>query len=310
MKRWLRIIRVVFQSVIFLILTWAVAAAPTIITERLQGEIERWQLIPMTVLGTMHIVGVWLVVTLVFGRVYCSTVCPVGTLQDMAARMRRVRKGAYIYHYKPGVSWVVRIAMLAILVLTVLFVSYGISWTVMPFIQVSPYDSYDSIITNIFKPLAEFIARDHTTPVGLRFALTAVINLVFILGMGYMRGRDLCNSLCPVGTALSYVNAMSLFHIDIDTDRCTHCRRCEYVCKSSCVNSETGAVDLSRCVVCFDCLSVCKDDAISYTTRRHRLSTPMFQSIRTAKPALNLDVSQTYVKQNIDKKQNIDETVS
>ena len=32
---------------------------------------------------------VWIVLTLLFGRVYCSSVCPVGTLSDLFIRLRR-----------------------------------------------------------------------------------------------------------------------------------------------------------------------------------------------------------------------------
>ena len=32
---------------------------------------------------------VWLLVSLLFGRVYCATVCPVGTLSDLFLRLRR-----------------------------------------------------------------------------------------------------------------------------------------------------------------------------------------------------------------------------
>ncbi len=147
-------------------------------------------------------------------------------------------------------------------------------WALMPFIQISPTDSYEEIVYAV-------TPEEHHR--GLRLIVAAGVNLVFIVAMGMWRGRELCNTLCPLGAGLGALSTMSLMQIDIDTDRCTHCRRCEDVCKAQCVNSEIGTVDASRCVRCFDCLAACRDDAIHLTTRRHRLSLPMLQKIE--KPA-------------------------
>ena len=47
------------------------------------------QIIPSALAATAGATAVWLVATFFFGRVYCSTVCPVGTLQDSATWARR-----------------------------------------------------------------------------------------------------------------------------------------------------------------------------------------------------------------------------
>lgn len=284
MNKSLRIIRAIIQLLVTGLITWVLMASPTVALQALRGSIERWQLIPMSMLGAMSVVGVWLVVTLVLGRVYCSTMCPVGTLQDAASRAGRMIRPSKVFRYKTGNPWFVRVAMLALLVLAVCFGSLAVSWSVMPFLQVSPYDSYTAMVDSLATPAARWAAGLEPVPVAARITISAAINLVFLIWISAVRGREVCNSLCPVGAALGAVNTMSLFHIDIDTDRCTHCRRCEDVCKAMCIESDTGRVDLSRCVVCFDCLAVCDDDAIRYTTRRHRLSLPMLQSIRPAAP--------------------------
>lgn len=287
MNKVLKILRVVVQLAVLTITTWVLMAAPSLLTVTVGGAIERWQLIPMAMLGGASAVGVWLVITLVFGRIYCSTACPLGTLQDIAARLPRPRRFARRYRYKPSMPWFVRAAMLAILVMAVCFSSLAVSWSIMPFLQVSPYDSYSSIVTSLLKPLVDWIAGSEAVPVAARLIISAAINLVFLICIAAVRGREVCNTLCPVGAALGCVNALALFHFDIDTDRCTHCRRCEDVCKASCINSEAGTVDSARCVVCFDCVDACRDDAIHYTTRRHRLSIPMLQSIRPPRPAIS-----------------------
>ncbi len=266
------------------LITWVLMASPTVAMQALRGSIERWQLIPMSMLGAISVIGFWLVVTLVLGRVYCSTVCPVGTLQDAVSMVSRIIRPKRVYRYRPGHPWPVRAAMLSLLIMAVCFGSLAVSWSVMPFLQISPYDSYAAIVDSLAAPAARTAAGPEQIPVAVRITISAAVNLVFLVWMAAVRGREVCNTLCPVGAALGTLNTLALLHIDIDTDRCTHCRRCEDVCKAMCLESDTGRVDLTRCVVCFDCLAVCDDDAIHYTTRRHRLSLPMLQSLRPAAP--------------------------
>ncbi len=108
----------------------------------------------------------------------------------------------------------------------------------------------------------------------------AVVTMLIVGLIAFLHGRTLCNSVCPVGTTLSFVSKYSIFHIDINTDKCIQCRKCEHRCKSSCIDLSSHVVDTSRCVVCFDCLSDCPNDAISYTFNRHQLSIPLMQKVR------------------------------
>lgn len=276
----LRAARIAVQVVVFTVITWALMAWPTALAALVVDNIEAWMLIPASLLGAMSVAGVWIMVTLVFGRIYCSTVCPVGTMQDISARIYGiVRRKKKIYRYDAGRPWYVRAAMLSILVMTVIMGSVAVSWSLMPFLQVSPVNSYMDMVALTERPIAGLINNIEGMPSSYRIIISAVINLVFILTMGALRGRDLCNSLCPLGSALGILGGMAMMRMDIDTDKCTHCRRCEQVCKCSCVDSEAGTVDMTRCVACFDCTAVCPDGAMRYTTHRHSLSTPMLMKI-------------------------------
>ena len=247
---------------------------------------------PLALSGMLVTVVFWLAVTLIFGRVYCSVMCPVGTLQDVAARLRpkSLRKP---YRYTPPAPWYVRAGMITILAVTASLDIATTQWALMPFIQVSPVDSYEIILESVTRTDTMAIIRP-----GWRLTIAAIVNLMFITGMGLMYGRTLCNSLCPLGGVLGSLNTMSLFQFDINTDACTHCHRCEDVCKASCINSTEGTVDASRCVSCFDCLTACRDGAIRYTTRRHKLSIPMLQSVNRAATAMTGNAEQPVTQHN------------
>lgn len=196
---------------------------------------------------------VWLVVTLLLGRIYCSTLCPLGALMDLAGRARlRTR----VYRYRRPLTWL----RLAVLGVVLLLCAAGL---LFPREWLLPFGLYVSLVERLTNPQVA-----SATFVALAVAMAIVV-------MAFRSGRIACNTLCPVGTLLGLLSRRALFHFDINTDRCTQCRRCVDVCKSQCIDLDDHVVDMSRCVVCFDCLPECPDDAITYTPGRHTLSDPL-----------------------------------
>ena len=232
----------------------------------------------------------WLIVTLIFGRIYCSTVCPAGTYQDICARLRRIgrNRARHDYHYEPPMTRT-RYISLAIVVLTVLL---GLPLIIS---LVDPYSIYTRFCVNLLNPLLKATLGDRFIADGIPdVACAAELHLmgasllgliISLLSMGILawlaarNGRTFCNSICPVGTTLGFISRNSIFHIDINTDKCIQCRNCEHVCKASCIDLIDHVVDSSRCVTCFNCITVCPNDAIRYTTERHQLAIPMMQKI-------------------------------
>lgn len=52
--------------------------------------ITKVQLVPVALSVSGSLILFWAVVTLLFGRVYCSMVCPAGIAQDISARVPRM----------------------------------------------------------------------------------------------------------------------------------------------------------------------------------------------------------------------------
>lgn len=202
---------------------------------------------------SLSVITVWLLITLIFGRIYCSTLCPLGAVMDLAARTRKRER---IYRYKKPLTALRLTVMAAVFLLLVARMSFPREWML-------PYGLYQSIIERI------------TEPQVIGATLISAMIFAAIAIMAFLRGRIICNTLCPIGTLLGMLSRRSLFHIDINTDRCTQCRRCADVCKAQCIDLQDHIVDMSRCVVCFDCLPQCPDDAITYTPGRHTLSDPL-----------------------------------
>lgn len=244
--------------------------------------IDRLQIMPLALASTFMTLLFWLVFTLLFGRIYCSVICPMGTLMDIFARLPRLGKRRLIerpYHYCAAnnnlrYSW---------LILIIITMALGSTVVVT---LVDPFSAYSTIIRN-----AIALFTDSKIIVGTFSGIAvAGATLAVVAAVAALSGRKICNSYCPVGTALSLPARYSLYGIDINTDVCIGCNRCVDVCKAHCIDPSSHTVDTSRCVVCFNCLDSCRTGAISYTGRRHRLSTPLM--IPKAKTSTSIDAQQ------------------
>lgn len=244
--------------------TWALVAG-------YESVFVRMQILTALLSGVAMVLAFWAVVTLLYGRIYCSTVCPMGTLMDcVAAGSRALRRRKASYRYT-GPSRRTRVLFL-VATFAALLSGIGLLPTLF-----DPYSAYARIVE-------ELIAR----PLGLyepqaRFAATtlaiAAVTALLVVAVVWKNGRLLCNTLCPVGTVLGYGGSRSYFHIEIDPDKCINCGECERVCKAQCIKLPEKLVDGSRCVVCFDCTAVCPNSAISYKSGRFRLGMPLMQRI-------------------------------
>lgn len=210
----------------------------------------------------------WFAATLLVGRVYCSSVCPVGTLQDFAAwldkRMHHHGKGNY--HFTPSND---RIRYLTLLLVAV-GLTAGDRYTIMAPRMLDP--------VQLFNTTVELGGAGGMLVYGLFGVILALIILVGILWLAWKGGgRTFCNTICPVGTVLGTMSRVSLYRLDINTDLCIGCNLCEKECKCQCINSVEHTIDVSRCVMCMNCAASCPADAIKFTTTQHRLSTPLMQ---------------------------------
>lgn len=211
----------------------------------------------------------WLVLTYIFGRIYCSTVCPIGTLSDIFTRIsRKIPALNKSFAYRPAKRWSIHI--LLIYVICVLIGLVVVSYIIEPW--------------NIMRNIASIVRPSAVQATWINLGLGAVtgmaagvVSLIFLGIYAMLRGRAFCTDICPIGTAMGLLHEHNIYHIEIDPDRCTSCGACEEVCKASCVKVVTRYVDNSRCVRCFDCLAACPEDAIRYQANRNRPATPLFR---------------------------------
>lgn len=255
MYKRLRLARIIISIVISIAVFVAVALGYDL-------WLVRWQIVPAALAGVLSWLLMWVILTAVAGRGYCSTACPMGTMMDLFGWLGH-RKRGYFFS-APHVRYRRSIAGIAIAALLL-----GIP---VMFNLLDPTAAFNRIAAwgagPIFRPVAFSLGAGVCA-----FATVAVAGAV-----AAARGRLLCNTICPVGAVLAEISRFSIYHIDINTDKCIGCGRCTEVCKAECIDPSAHTVDPARCVLCFDCTAVCPNSAITYRRGRHRLVMPMLQT--------------------------------
>lgn len=255
------------------------------------GWMAKIQFLPAVLALNVGIIVLLILLTLVFGRVYCSVICPMGVFQDVISWLSGQRKKKkYRFSYSPAKN----ILRYTVLTLFVIAVIAGIGSFVA---LLAPYSSYGRIANNLFAPIyqwgnnvfAYFAERAESyafyeTSVWMKSLptfVTAVVTFIAIVVLAWRNGRTYCNTICPVGTVLGFLSRFALFRISIDTEKCNACGLCSRKCKAACIDGKRHTVDYSRCVACMDCLDTCKHGAISYRWFKQETQTKNAEQTRS-----------------------------
>jgi ferredoxin len=258
-------------------------AAITLLLLDFTGTLHQWlgwlakiQFLPAVLAMNFVVVAVIVVLTLVLGRIYCSVVCPLGVMQDVISWIHgKTKKNRFTYSKeKRWLRYGVLVVFIAAMVL-------GVGSLVA---LLAPYSSYGRIVMNLFRPLYELgnnalaaLAEHYDsyafykTDVWIRSLPTfiiAAVTFVVLVVLAWRGGRTYCNTICPVGTVLSFLARFSWLKIRFDEEKCRNCSKCTKNCKAACIDFRSHTVDYSRCVVCGDCIDQCKFGALQYRPGR------------------------------------------
>jgi ferredoxin len=216
--------------------------------------------------------------TLLFGRVYCSTICPLGVFQDIISFFsRKFRTKRFRFKYSRPNNFL-RYSILVLAAIVLLFGNLTLLYIL------DPYSSFGRFASDFGRPV--FIAiNNFLAGVLIKFKvyalspfeiahfdwLTVIIPaalLILVVWLSVTRGRLYCNTVCPVGSLLGLISKYSLYKIQIDTSKCNQCAKCAFVCKAQCISAKERKVDFTRCVGCFNCLNACDSQSINYRFSR------------------------------------------
>lgn len=177
------------------------------------------------------------ILTLLFGRIYCAFLCPLGIYQEILT---------ILFHpfYKKRKSSILpaKHYVFAYFLAAVLFGTF-FGGTVLLLRMLDPYSVSGSTFTGAY--------------FGLGFALALAV-LVFF------KKRFFCTNICPVGAVLGLISRFSLFKIRIDENKCKMCSLCAKSCPCGSIDFKNHTVNNETCIKCFKCLCSCEHAALYY----------------------------------------------
>ena len=269
----LRIIRITLAAICFV--------AVTLLFLDFTGTLHLWfgwlakiQFLPAVLALNFVVIAILLVLTLLFGRIYCSVICPLGIFQDCVSNLSSRRKGKKArFSYSKEIKWL----RYGVLVLFVIALVAGLNALVA---LLAPYSVYGRMVQSLLAPvwqwgnnllawIAErqdsyaFVTKDVWLK-SLPTLIVAAVTFVVVVALAWRNGRTYCNTICPVGTTLSFFSRFAMFRPVIDKSKCKSCHACERKCKAACIDVDNHKIDYSRCVDCFDCIDSCRLGALKY----------------------------------------------
>ena len=182
---------------------------------------------------------------IVGGRAFCSWICPVNMITDLANYLRR-KFGFNQIQKKQPASRNIRYWVIAI--------SFVISF----FMGIAAFE--------LISPIS-MIHRGIIFGLGFGWATIVIIFLfdLFVLKNGW------CGHICPLGGFYSLVGRFSLIRVHHNADNCTACMKCKEVCPENQVLhmvTKTSIPVLSgECTNCGRCVEVCDDDALNFSIK-------------------------------------------
>lgn len=227
--------------------------------------------------------------TLFLGRIFCSAICPFGTLHHLTSAWRPSLKGkerlqanqkTSAHRWKYFILFSVLLAAffglnLAGLLDPIAFLFRALALSILPALGIALRAFFDLLAQSDFKPfnLLSYGAEILVAPVFgyelLAFHSAWFIGLLFlvILFLNRIKPRFWCRVLCPLGAMLAIFSKFSLLRLEKDPEKCTDCKRCLQHCQGAADPHPDQTWDNSACIRCFNCFAACPENALSFRLR-------------------------------------------
>ena len=204
------------------------------------GHLPEWT----AIIGTLIVVAVYAILA---SKAFCSWVCPMNMVTDLAAWLRR----------KLGIRSTLKLSRnLRYVILAVILVGSALT---------------GSLLWEWINPVAA-LGRSFVFGLGATLWLVLIVFLFDLL----VAEHGWCGHLCPIGATYALIGAKSLIKVKVvDRARCDNCMDCYNVCPEPQVlrkplngKAEDSTIVLANdCITCGRCIDVCPENVFAFGTR-------------------------------------------
>lgn len=245
---------------------------------QIRGWPVNWflQLDPLVAIGTILTTNtlywplLWalatIILTIIFGRFFCSWVCPFGSVHHFVGYLGNRNKTAKqkiqlnTYRKAQSVKYFILAVFLGMAAFPSLFASLQ-TGLLDPIPLVTR--SFNLVLLPIVDGGFNFISASERFYEGAWIVFTIFLAAVFL---NLIIPRFYCRFICPLGALFAVFSRFAIWRIGKNKAECSNCKLCEKSCEGGC--EPAGNIKISECVLCFNCLDDCKDEIISYQTQR------------------------------------------
>ena len=237
--------------------------------------------IPLTVRNFFIPGLVLLLISLLFGRIFCGYVCPMGTTLDLSHRITKwisdsrsknsenVRRVSPYWRY---VKYLVLTVMLTAAVLGVNMAFWGAPISLITrfyALLMHPIALlFSDFSISLMQPLFEAFNLSSLSymAVSLRrfdslYFLLAFFSLLFLLEA--LKPRFWCRYLCPAGALLAIFSCKPIWRRKVTN--CTACGQCTRHCPTQAINADNMETCYRECISCHTCKDICPVHGITFS---------------------------------------------
>ncbi len=235
--------------------------------------------VPATLLLSLFLVGL----TIFLGRVFCSWVCPLGTLTNAVSfygKPHEERRGEKSRHarYKYLLLFFVLGGALAGIEIAGIFdpvslIIRSLSLSVIPAIDwltravLEPlYIANIPLLSELADLILSLLEKTILPFRSVFFRQALLVGLLFagILAASRITTRFWCRYLCPLGALLGLLSRFQVLKLTMN-DRCTACNLCAAVCQGGARPHVRDGWSSTECIMCFNCEKECPEEALEWT---------------------------------------------
>jgi len=194
-------------------------------------------MIKRVALSSFILLIVTIVLALVFRRSFCGVICPLGTIQELAANLgKKLFKRQVLM--PAAIDRPARLLKYLALVLVVFFSAKAGELVIRPY---DPWVAYHHLTSS--EVFTDF--------------LVGLIVLAITLVGSFFYNRVFCKYLCPMGAFLAPLSKAGWFTISRDPAACIRCGACNQACPVQLEVMDSSRIDSAECISCYECLNVC-----------------------------------------------------